>query len=57
MTFDIPSIPGMSVEVERISSAAGRLITETRNGLSPDVIAAASIQHHDLKSGFFQSVH
>jgi len=53
MAYDILSIPGMSTEVERIFSAAGRLITEVRNALSPNVVKAASIQHHGLVSGLF----
>jgi hypothetical protein len=43
MAFDILSIPGMSAEVERIFSAAGRLITDSRNGLTDDTIEACEV--------------
>jgi hypothetical protein len=53
MAFNILSIPGMSAEVERIFSAAGRLITDLRNGLTDDTIEACEVQHHGLKNGLF----
>ena len=43
----------MSVEVERIFSQAGRLVTDSRNGLSDDTIEACQIQHYGLKNGLF----
>jgi hypothetical protein len=36
---------------------AGRLITDFRNALSPDVVEAASIQHHGLKNGLFNTIY
>ena len=53
MAFDILSIPGMSVEVERIFSQAGNLVTASRTGLTDDTIEACQIQHHGLKNGHF----
>jgi hypothetical protein len=53
MAFDVLSVPGMSAEVERIFSQAGRLITDARNGLSDNAIEACQVQHHGLKSGLF----
>ena len=54
MAFDILSIPGMSAEVERIFSAAGRLITDARSCLKDDTIEASEVQHHGLrKNGLF----
>jgi hypothetical protein len=57
MALDILSIPGMSAEVERIFSQAGRLITNSTNGLSDDAIEACQIQHHGLKNGLFTNVY
>lgn len=56
MAFDILSIPGMSAEVERIFSAAGRLISDCRNGLKDDTIEACQVQQHGLKNGLFPSI-
>jgi hypothetical protein len=56
MAFDILSIPGMSAEVERIFSAAGRLVTDSRNGLKDDTIEACQVQHHGLKNGLFNVI-
>jgi hypothetical protein len=53
MAFDVLSIPSMSAEVERIFSAAGRLITDSRKGLTDDTIEACEVQHHGLKNGYF----
>jgi hypothetical protein len=38
MAFDILSIPGTSAEIERVFSAAGRLLTDDRNKLVKDTI-------------------
>jgi hypothetical protein len=53
MAFDVLSVPGMSAEVERIFSQAGRLITDARNRLSDDTIEACQVQHYGLKNGLF----
>ena len=53
LAFDVLSIPGMSAEVERVFSQAGRLITDARNGMSDDTIEACQIQHHGLKNSVF----
>jgi hypothetical protein len=57
MALDILSIPGMSAEVERVFSQAGRLITTSRNGLSDEAIEACQVQHHGLKNGLFTNVY
>jgi len=43
----------MSAEVERIFSAAGRLVTDARNGLKDDTIKAYQVQHHGLQNHHF----
>ena len=50
MAFDIFSIPAMSSEVERIFSAAKKLITDERNCLGPEVVEASETQRYWLKA-------
>ena len=50
MAFDIFSIPAMSSEVERVFSAAKKLITDERNCLGPEVVQACETQRHWLKA-------
>jgi hypothetical protein len=49
MAFDIFSIPAMSSEVERVFSAASKLITDERNCLGPETVEACETQRHWLK--------
>jgi hypothetical protein len=53
MAFDILSIPGTSAEIERVFSAAGRLLTDDRNRLVEDTIEAVLVQGHGLRNGLF----
>lgn len=54
MAFDVFSIPGMSSEVERIFSAAKRLITDDRNCLGPEIVEACECQRHWLKANLVE---
>jgi hAT family C-terminal dimerisation region len=48
MAFDVFSIPAMSSEVERVFSAAKKLITDERSRLGPEVVEACETQRHWL---------
>ena len=50
MAFDIFSIPAMSSEVERVFSAAKKLITDERNCLGAEAVEACETQRHWLKA-------
>jgi hypothetical protein len=54
MALDVFSIPGMSSEVERIFSAAKRLITDERNCLGPEIVEACECQRHWLKANLVE---
>ena len=41
IALDILAIPAMSAEIERVISSSGLLLTDRRNRLKEDVIAAA----------------
>ena len=49
MAFDIFSIPAMSSEVERVFSAAKKLITDERNCLGAEAVEACETQRYWLK--------
>ena len=50
MAFDIFSIPAMSSEVERVFSAAKKLITDERNCLGAEAVEACETQRYWLKA-------
>lgn len=51
MAFDLFSCPAMSAECERVFSQTKKVITDERNHLSPDTVAAIECQKHLLRSG------
>ncbi|KAJ6438013.1 ATP-dependent DNA helicase pfh1 [Purpureocillium lavendulum] len=51
MAFDLFSCPAMSAECERVFSGTKRVITDERNRLSSDTVAAIECQKHLLRSG------
>jgi hypothetical protein len=51
MAFDLFSCPAMSAECERVFSQAKKVITDERNRLSSDTVAAIECQKHLLRSG------
>ena len=50
MAFDTLSIPAMGSEVERVFSAAKKLITDEKNSLGSEVVEACETQRHWLKA-------
>ena len=52
MAIDYFSCLAMSSECERIFSQAKRVITDERNRLNSDTVAAIECQKHLLRSGF-----
>lgn len=52
MAYDILSIPAMSAECERVFSSAKKLISDSRNGLSPASIEAVECNRHWLLHGY-----
>ncbi|OBS20604.1 hypothetical protein FPOA_21196 [Fusarium poae] len=51
MAFDLFSCPAMSAECERVFSQTKKVITDERNRLSSDTVAAIECQKHLLRSG------
>lgn len=51
MAFDLFSCPAMSAECERVFSQTKKVITDERNRLSSDTVAAIERQKHLLRSG------
>ncbi|KAJ3454766.1 hypothetical protein MRS44_013366 [Fusarium solani] len=51
MAFDLFSCPAMSAECERVFSQTKTVITDERNRLSSDTVAAIECQKHLLRSG------
>ncbi|OAQ60847.1 hypothetical protein VFPBJ_11508 [Purpureocillium lilacinum] len=56
MAFDLFSCPAMSAECERVFSGTKKVITDERNRLSSDTVAAIECQKHLLRSGVLASV-
>jgi hypothetical protein len=51
MAFDLFSCPAMSAECERVFSQTKRVITDERNRLKSDTVAAIECQKHLLRTG------
>ena len=51
MAFDLFSCPAMSAECERVFSQTKKVITDERNRLSSNTVAAIECQKHLLRSG------
>ena len=51
MAFDFFSIPAMSSECERVFSQSKKTITDERNRLGTNTVAAIECQKHLLRSG------
>jgi hypothetical protein len=55
MAFDLFSVPAMSAECERIFSQAKKVITDERNRINSDTVAAIECQKHLLRTGILDS--
>jgi hypothetical protein len=55
MAFDLFSVPAMSSECERIFSQAKKVITDERNRINSDTVAAIECQKHLLRTGILDS--
>lgn len=51
MAFDLFSCPAMSSECERVFSQTKKVITDERNRLNSDTVAAIECQKHLLRTG------
>lgn len=51
MAFDLLSCPAMSSECERVFSQTKKVITDERNRLNSDTVAAIECQKHLLRTG------
>jgi hypothetical protein len=57
MAFDLFSCPAMSAECERVFSQTKKVITDERNRLSSDTVAAIECQKHLLRTGMLTQVY
>ena len=57
MAFDLFSCPAMSAERERVFSQTKKVITNERNRLSSDTMAAIECQKHLLRSGMLTQIY
>ena len=55
MALDFFSIPAMSSECERVFSQSKKTITDERNRIDSDTVAAIECQKHLLRSGILDT--